>query len=442
MPVPLATLSPEELSRVVLHPVQRGVHPVICELIGQLRTCDTPDDYQDYQRALFQVVHAAETARADVRRVVKRLKRGQGVPSDAPELPTGADISDPDSWRLEELTRERVVRQLRSVGDGLAWRVTGFDRRFILALSRNAQAGPMAGKAGLPFELGAVAEMWEQRGHFALLHDLTSCLRIGDITEFTTDGRRLLHEVKAQGKRTGPQLQRMETAVRAVNEGGPLPGSTERLLQVETPLATDLHLLEVALDLADSRGVAGVKAPGGRALVAGNALTLARSGSNPDAAVARWNSSRQRALRRAGIDSHRHHLTMRTADWAARNPVAVPYAVYPLPPSHCADLICDFSIVELVASIDGILEAAQRRGLMGETLLPDAHGELTGDQSLFRLSATSGRSVVVHTGVVNQLLAELVTVDSFLDALDVLLAHPDPPSNPIVVYRNETAVWR
>jgi hypothetical protein len=330
VPVPLATLSSEELNRVVLHPVQRSVHPVICELIAQLRTCETAEDYQDYQRALFQLVHAAETARAEVRRVVKRLKRGLGVPSDAPELPTGADISDPDSWRLEDLTRERVVRQLRSVGDGLAWRVTGFDRCFILALSRNAQAGPMAGKAGLPFELGAVIELWEQRGHFALLHDLTSCLRIGDITEFTTDGRRLLHEVKAHGKGTAPQLQRMETAVRAVNEGGPLPGSTERLLQVETPLATDLHLLKVALDLADTRGVVGVKAPGGRALVAGNARTLARSGSNPDAALADWNSSRQRALRRAGIDSHNHHLSMRTGDWAARNPAAVPYAVYPL----------------------------------------------------------------------------------------------------------------
>lgn len=418
------------------------MHSVIRDLIAQLRGCEAPNDYQDYQRLLFQVVHSAEAARAEVRRVVKRIKRGQGVPIDAPQLPTGADPSDPDVWRLEDLTRERVVRQLRSVGDGLAWRVTGFDRRFILALSRNAQAGPMVGKAGLPLELGAVTELWEQRGHFALLHDLTSCLRIGDITEFTTDGRRLLHEVKAKGKRNRPQLQRMETAVRAVNEGGPLPGSTERLLQVETPLATDLRLLEVALDLADTRGIAGVKAPGGRALVAGNALTLARRGSNLDTALEGWNSSRQRALRRAGIDSHRHHLTMRTADWAGRNPAAVPYAVYPLAPAHCADLICDFSIIELVASIDGILAAAQGRGLVGQVLLPDAHGELTADQPLFRLSATNGRSVVVHTGVVNQLLAELVTVDSFLDALGALLAHPNPPSNPVVVYRNESAVWR
>lgn len=299
----------------------------------------------------------------------------------------------------------------------------------------------MAGKAGLPFELGAVTELWGRRSHFAVLHDLTSCLRIGDITEFTADGCRLLHEVKAQGKGAGPQRQRMD-AVRTVNEGGPLPGSTEQLLQVETSLATDLHLLEVALDLADTRGIAGVKAPGGRALVAGNALTLAHAGSDPDATLADWNSHRQRTLRRAGIDSHRHHLTMRTADWAARNPATVPYAVYPLTPTHCADLICDFSMVEIVASIDAILAAARGRGVVGQVLLPDAHGELTADQLLFRLDATNGRSVIVHTGVVNQLLAELVTVDSFLDALEVLLAYPRPPSNPIVVYRHEEAVWR
>jgi hypothetical protein len=133
---------------------------------------------------------------------------------------------------------------------------------------------------------------------------------------------------------------------------------------------------------------------------------------------------------------------MRTAHWAARNPAAVAYAVYPLTLTHCADLICDFSVVELVASVNAILSAAEGRGAVGHVLLPDGHGELTADQSLFRLSATNGRSVIVHTGVVNQLLAELVTVGSLLDALEALLVNPGPPSNPIVVYRHEEAVWR
>ena len=38
---------------------------------------------------------------------------------------------------------ERVDRQLRSVADALAWRVFNYDRRVIVAFSRNYPPGPM-----------------------------------------------------------------------------------------------------------------------------------------------------------------------------------------------------------------------------------------------------------------------------------------------------------
>jgi hypothetical protein len=47
----------------------------------------------------------------------------------------------------------------------------------------------MYGKEGLSYELGAIQELWKTKGHFALHHDLTNCLRIADLTEFTADGR-------------------------------------------------------------------------------------------------------------------------------------------------------------------------------------------------------------------------------------------------------------
>lgn len=74
----------------------------------------------------------------------------------------------------------------------------------------------MSGKAGLAYELGAVEELWTGHGHFALLHDLTNCLRIGDLSEFTSDGRVLLAEVKKSGRRDPQQIARMAAAVAAV----------------------------------------------------------------------------------------------------------------------------------------------------------------------------------------------------------------------------------
>lgn len=75
----------------------------------------------------------------------------------------------------------RVARQFRCVGDALAWRVFGFERRNIIALCQNAPSGVWAGKAGAPAELDAVEQAYRQDGQFAILHDMTNCLRIGDV---------------------------------------------------------------------------------------------------------------------------------------------------------------------------------------------------------------------------------------------------------------------
>jgi hypothetical protein len=80
-------------------------------------------------------------------------------------------------WSTERRVWDRIQRQFRAVCDALAWRMFRFDRRYIIAMSRSADPGPM-GKEVLPYELGRVQELWEQDGVFGLLHDLTNCLRI------------------------------------------------------------------------------------------------------------------------------------------------------------------------------------------------------------------------------------------------------------------------
>src|SRR5205807_2657442 len=84
-----------------------------------------------------------------------------------------------------------------------------------LALSRNAPPSPMVGKAGLAWELGAVKEAWERDGHFALLHDLTNSVRIGDITVFGSSGPSIA-EVKQSaggGSRHREQVRRAQRAL-------------------------------------------------------------------------------------------------------------------------------------------------------------------------------------------------------------------------------------
>jgi hypothetical protein len=442
MPLPLTELSADELNRVVAHPAQVSAMQTIAFLIEELRRCEDPADYEDFQRALFQHLFEAETYRGQVRRVIKRLRRGASIPNDAPALSGDSSMSDVASWRYEELTYERICRQLRAVGDALAWRVTGFDRQYVLTLSRNASPGPMADKEGLPWELGAVVELWRERRHFALLHDLTSCLRIGDITEFTADGKRLLHEVKKNNaRRDKAQVHRMEAAVAAIMHGAALPGDQPaRLVSVDVDLRTHLAVLADAAALAEERGIIGVKVPGGRAVTCACALTLLSQGNGEDVPP-RWEQARGRACRRARIDRVAHHLTANSADRASRSPVAAPYGVYPLTARQCAQLICDYMIFDVVMAPGELVSACARHGLRGQLLLPASAGNLGDEQPVFRFFSGND-AVVVHAPAMQQLLLELIDLDVYAAALGILLSKGEAGVEPVLSFRGEREIWR
>lgn len=180
MRTPLDELSADEISAVQTHPVHQEGLRTIVRLIEHLRTCESHADLYEFQQELLDAVLVTEEHRARCSRVVKRLQHGKAVPADAVEPQGTGDPRALETWLLERGVCERVSRQLRCVGDALAWKAFDYQRNFIVVLSRNESPGPMAGKAGLIAEREFLARTWGEEGHFAVLHDLTSCLRIGD----------------------------------------------------------------------------------------------------------------------------------------------------------------------------------------------------------------------------------------------------------------------
>ena len=154
MPTPLDELPAEKISAIQTHPIhQEGMRTVV-RLIHQLRNSTCDSDLYEFQQELLARVLATEEHRAGCSRVVKRLKRGEGVPVDAVELRGAGEQHELENWLLERDVCERVGRQLRCVGDALAWKAFDYQRNYILVLSRNEPPGPMAGKAGLIAERG------------------------------------------------------------------------------------------------------------------------------------------------------------------------------------------------------------------------------------------------------------------------------------------------
>ena len=230
----------------------------MAQLITELRACSSSEDYFYFQQDLLTKVLAVQEHRAVARRAVKRLRQGKQVPAGAPEPRSNEPVDSPQTWELEIEVCERVDRQLRSIADALAWRLFNYDRRVIIALSRNQHPGPMFGKVGLTAERDFLTGWWREERRFVLLHDLTSCLRIGDATSFKQVGDEYegyLHEIKSDPNATkARQVHRQLMAEEAIRSGGPLPGDLPgRLVRLDVSYRTHLDLLGTAFALARQR---------------------------------------------------------------------------------------------------------------------------------------------------------------------------------------------
>lgn len=439
-------MSVERANQLVTHPLHQQAFTGLVEMLVALRQCASPEDNYNVQQELLAKILEVEGRRLACRRVARRLWSGKTVPRDAPDLMHSGDVNDPESWEIERDVCERVARQLRSLGDALAWRMFDYNRGPILALSRNAPVSPIVNKEGLIAERSFIEEAWKEHGVFVLLHDLTSCLRIGDATEFRLSGDErmwevFLHEIKTDpSKQKSTQRRRMRLATEALNKGTDLPGDEQgRLVPLSIPYKTHLGMLRDALLLAGDRGVQGIKVPGGRMLLAANLFkgyTLW-----PEAEFFyRTAVEHEQALKRAGILDRGDCVTFRSDDHVGRQPLLAPWTIYPLPPDICAGLSADILHFSVTISSEPLREALAAAGLRSEWVLPPGQERLESGQPILRVM--SGAIGVEMTSLeMARLLLELVDLDTWASGVKDLLRRQGVGYRPWPYFKDEGRVW-
>jgi hypothetical protein len=435
-------MAPDQLDRIWRHPLQERSLNVVAQLLTALRMCNEHADYYEFQRNLGREIYEHGQQEAGVAQAVKRLSKGLAIQANAPQLQNGGDPTDLEAWRDEQATYERVSRQFRSVGDALAWRAVNYNRRYIVAMSRNQHVGgPMARKAGLDFELGRLDFEWKHNRRFTLLHDLTNCVRIGDVTVFTSDGP-VIDEVKSKRRVSAKQRDRMRQAVAAAAEGGVLPG-TEAGLLVDVPVDAKHHMTALgdALDLAESRGVAGFAVRGGRrGVVAASLLTLGRH-PNLQAMDGRWTQAENNSMFKAGFSRQHPHLEIRSTDATGRHAMLPPFGIYPLPARQCAQLVCDALMFEVRMPVAAVVGFATEAGMdVVSHLAADPRGQ-PGDEPGLELHYGSSR-LTLTVDALRQQLQEFVDFPTYMRGLRFLLEQTAPARQPYPVFGNDRRLWR
>lgn len=434
----------ERANALFLHPLHQDAYAALVQLIIHLRQCQTYADYYDFQQELLNKVLAVQGHRGACTRVLKRLRSGKGVPADAPELRVSGDRNNPATWELEVDVCERIDRQFRSIGDALAWRLFSYDRRVIVAFSRNDPPGPMVGKEGLVVERTFVTDTWRDQGSFVLLHDLTACLRIGDATLFKAIGNdyeAYLYEIKKNpAKKKALQVQQSELAQDAIRAGGQLPGDPEaRLVQVNIPYRTHLSKLRDAFTMAATRGVMGMKIPGGRALIAAD-LRQGYSLWSEEAFLERTGEAQRLALKHAGILDVGNHVFYGSDDLVARSPIHPPWAIFPMSPVACANLIVDMAVYIVTVSSLSLLDALHAEGIRAEWVLPPGQEQLQAGQTILRAyKGTHG--IEMRPSDMQRLLLELEDMSTWARTVKALLELDQSSGRPWPYYEDEYRTW-
>ena len=157
-----------------------------------------------------------------------------------------------------------VTKAIRSVGDGMVWRLLGHDRAAYYLLAQGH--GPAAvATSGLPAEVRRLAHTVAQDEGIPLLSSLTNCVRFGDLIVFKEqeDGglQTTLEEVKSREDRTPRftrQRKRLGEVITLLEEREGRIGELEvnidtRNVAQESYLPAVLNLIQETLN----RGAAG-----------------------------------------------------------------------------------------------------------------------------------------------------------------------------------------
>jgi hypothetical protein len=444
----------------------------IVRLIECVRRCWTPEDYylvqQELEEHIDRVDQAAEDALVRSRKASGRVRKlSKGLQNNATE-----EISQEEAKQkqadLEEQFYHRLGHQYRAVGDALAWQAYAFQSLPIYALGMNQFPGYRTRdkQKGLEEEKKKIQKYWDEQHAFALHHDCTNCLRIGDLSVFYPHrlNQPELDEVKVAGREiSSRQKKRMQMVVDLLTkqQAAHVDGydllhrvdTTPTISQVEQ---TNLGLLRQALLNARENSI-------GFASNTYLAITvmdpIKRGQQQLKQLDQEWQQEMDRMLFPDIWPTYCTDCLM-SDSWQriARPNSGVPYTIYPLPSDYVAALITGLVRVHYRLNTDAVAQSLREAGFEADCLLGNWRRlgmplPKKPKAPFFRVQR-NGVSITIGDLPIQQIWFEGLRLEDFVDTISRYFDElpqidssastglaPTRPVRMLATYTNMEAIW-
>jgi len=381
------------------HGFQRQAFDRVKNLLSALRDAKTAAQLWEMQGGLLEAVLWAQEYKSRSKRFLERSRRGKPV----------AEIPQSGSWELEHRIASRVERQIRSVGDCLAWKVLSCRRDVFFVLSQNENPGSSYGKAGLMAEADRADAHWST-GHFTLMNDLTQSVRIGDLIIFTPEGPKL-SEVKAGDHHRREQRERIRRALQTLSRERPLDvgGKPHEIFNATTQLSTRMDCLSAALAQSKTSGFGSVVIEPGWLVMAASVFPVHRP--DDEDVGQQSDKAKQDALVEPGQHVLQTIWSWHAWDYQDALVAGVPFGAFPLEPAQCAELTCGYSMYRVYLRSDVLDQEFRRVGFRTRWSLPTAGSSWKGTETVLEVYRRIGqgyRGMTISASGLRHCLYELV----------------------------------
>jgi hypothetical protein len=387
--------------------------------ITALQRAESPEDVMALQLQLRNLVAEGEGLMGERRQTAKADKARRDLlarahrPEDRVAI---AELSERMAIYERLHLRDRViVHILRCIADALVWRATGYDRALFTILGDAERVAHFADEAGAAHERRRAQELWD-RGVLPIFNDLTTVLNEGDLTVLHSNWPAPhvgVEEVKASGriKPGSRQAQRLDSKLSFLNTGRRQAdnGGEHGLWRTLIPYRHRLDELAILMARARAEGIAYAFVHPALLVTAVDMAWSAEhrvDGMTYAASQVGWRADDTIAGSSVGT---------RLREFSSSIPGMAPWGIFPLAAEDIADLLmCRFAYAVTLCP-ERLVPDFRARGIT--LTFPTG----TDRDAVFLHAHRDGDTVTVSSHLREQMLRELMTVETLVDIVDVLL---------------------